>query len=72
MELDNGFRHRSLMTAPSTVEKAQTRLSQGMTLRQSWDVGPDGSRRWVVDTNMSEEHTFDTFEDAMSFVRTGA
>lgn len=65
--LGAGFKHRDLVG--KAIVKAQTRMSTNVTVRQSYETGMDGTRKWCVDTSGSTEHLFDTFDEAMTFVR---
>lgn len=63
--LSPGFKHRKRLALP--VVKAATRLSRTVTVRQSYN----DRTKWAVDTSTSGENEFDSFEDAMAFVREG-
>lgn len=49
------------------VEKAQTSQNSGASIRQGYDRDEAGNRKWVVHINSSEEHQFDSFEEAQTY-----
>lgn len=73
--LDQGFRHAGIMQARKLdssfrhVAKMQNSMHHSVSVRRSYETGPDGQRKWVCDVGNSETHEFESFEEAHRFAR---